>query len=78
MQNKLIIWDEASMIHKFFFEALDRTMRDLLRSTNPNSYDMTFGGKIVVFGGDFIQILRIIPKGTGQDIVGASINSSYL
>ncbi|XP_019157246.1 PREDICTED: uncharacterized protein LOC109153829 [Ipomoea nil] len=33
---------------------------------------MTFGGKTVVLGGDFRQILPVIPKGTRQDIVGAS------
>ncbi|XP_019200269.1 PREDICTED: uncharacterized protein LOC109193896 [Ipomoea nil] len=64
MQNKLIIWDEAPMMHKFCFEALDRTMRDLLHSTNPRSCEMTFGGKTVVLGGDFRQILPVIPKGT--------------
>ncbi|XP_019166702.1 PREDICTED: uncharacterized protein LOC109162455 [Ipomoea nil] len=78
MQSKLIIWDEAPMMHKFCFDALDRTMRDLLSSTNPRSCEMTFGGKTVVLGGDFRQILPVIPKGTRQDIVGSSINSSYL
>ncbi|XP_019159998.1 PREDICTED: uncharacterized protein LOC109156599 [Ipomoea nil] len=52
IKSKLIIWDEAPMMHKFCFEALDRTMRDLLCCKNPSSYEMTFGGKIVVFGGD--------------------------
>ncbi|XP_019159922.1 PREDICTED: uncharacterized protein LOC109156523 [Ipomoea nil] len=60
------------MMHKFFFEALDRSMRDIMRAKNPNSLDMTFGGKTVVLGGDFRQILPVIPKGTRQDIVGAS------
>ncbi|XP_019184634.1 PREDICTED: uncharacterized protein LOC109179586 [Ipomoea nil] len=78
MQCKLIIWDEAPMMHKFCFEALDRSMRDIMRAKNPNSFDMTFGGKTVVLGGDFRQILPVIPKGTRQDIVLASINSSYL
>ncbi|XP_019171089.1 PREDICTED: ATP-dependent DNA helicase PIF4-like [Ipomoea nil] len=78
VQTKLIIWDEAPMMHKFCFEALDRTMRDLLRFINPRSSDMTFGGKTVVFGGDFRQILPVIPKGTRPDIVRASISSSYL
>ncbi|XP_019153863.1 PREDICTED: uncharacterized protein LOC109150408 [Ipomoea nil] len=64
------------MMHKFCFEALDRTMRDIMRVKNPNSFDMTFGGKIVELGGDFRQILPVIP--TRQDIVEASINSSYL
>ncbi|XP_019150957.1 PREDICTED: uncharacterized protein LOC109147756 [Ipomoea nil] len=75
---KLIIWDEAPMMHKHCFEALDRTMRDLLRFENILSSNMTFGGKAVVLGGDFRQILPVIPKGTRQDIVGANINSSYL
>ncbi|KAK9740538.1 hypothetical protein RND81_03G042900 [Saponaria officinalis] len=33
---------------------------------------------LVVFGGDFRQILPVIPKGSRQDIVYATINSSYL
>ncbi|XP_019170931.1 PREDICTED: uncharacterized protein LOC109166402 [Ipomoea nil] len=78
IKTKLIIWDEAPMMHKHCFEALDRTMRDLLRFNNPLSADKTFGGKTVVFGGDFRQILPVIPIGTRQDIVGATINSSYL
>ncbi|XP_019157202.1 PREDICTED: uncharacterized protein LOC109153796, partial [Ipomoea nil] len=78
VQTKLIIWDEAPMMHKFCFEALDRTMRDLMRFVNPRSSDMTFGGKTVVLGGDFRQILPVIPKGTRPDIVRASISSSYL
>ncbi|XP_019197737.1 PREDICTED: uncharacterized protein LOC109191566 [Ipomoea nil] len=57
---------------------LDRTMLDLLQFTNPLNSTLPFGGKIVVLGGDFHQILPVIPKGTRQDIVGATINSSYL
>ena len=52
-KTKLIIWDEAPMIHKYCFEALDRTLRDILRFTNPNSLEQPFGGKIIVLGGDF-------------------------
>ncbi|XP_031101949.1 uncharacterized protein LOC116005851 [Ipomoea triloba] len=70
---KLIIWDEAPMIHKHCFEALDKTMRDLLRFINKD-----FGGKTVVLGGDFRQISQVVPKGSRQDIVSATINSSYL
>ncbi|XP_019188283.1 PREDICTED: uncharacterized protein LOC109182587 [Ipomoea nil] len=78
VQTKMIIWDEAPMMHKFCFEALDRTLRDLMQLVNPRSSDMTFGGKTVVLGGDFRQILPVIPKGTRPDIVRASISSSYL
>ncbi|XP_019184265.1 PREDICTED: ATP-dependent DNA helicase PIF1-like [Ipomoea nil] len=52
-------------------------MRDILRFDNPST-NFPFGGKTVVLGGDFRQILPVIPKGTMQDIVGSSINSSYL
>ncbi|XP_019189692.1 PREDICTED: uncharacterized protein LOC109184103 [Ipomoea nil] len=78
IKSKLIIWDEAPMMHKHCFEALDRTMRDLMRFKNSRSSTMTFGGKTVVLGGDFRQILPVILKGTRQDIIQASINSSYL
>ncbi|XP_019164611.1 PREDICTED: uncharacterized protein LOC109160822 [Ipomoea nil] len=78
IKSKLIIWGEAPMMHKHCFEALDRTMRDLMRFKNSKSSTMTFGGKTVVLGGDFRQILPVIPKGTRQDIIQASINSSYL
>ncbi|MCI09934.1 ATP-dependent DNA helicase PIF1, partial [Trifolium medium] len=56
---KLIIWDEAPMMHKHCFEAVDRTLRDIM-----NEKRYPFGGKVVVLGGDFRQILPVIPKGT--------------
>ncbi|XP_071699903.1 uncharacterized protein [Rutidosis leptorrhynchoides] len=77
-QASLIIWDEAPMIHKHCFEALDRTLRDIMRQTSPENEDKVFGGKVIVFGGDFRQILPVVPKGSKQDIVNASLNSSYL
>ncbi|XP_022041435.1 uncharacterized protein LOC110944017 [Helianthus annuus] len=77
-QTKMIIWDEAPMTHKHCFEALDRTMRDIARSYNPSLQNKPFGGKIVLFGGDFRQILPVIPKGTTSMIVNSSLNSSYI
>lgn len=69
---KLIIWDEAPMMHRYCFEALDRTMRDILGSKK------LFGGKVVVLRGDFRQILPVLQKSTRQDIVHSTINSSPL
>ncbi|RZB46706.1 ATP-dependent DNA helicase PIF1, partial [Glycine soja] len=69
-QTSLIIWDEAPMAHKFCFEALDQCLRDISK-TKPSS-NQIFGGKVMVFGGDFRQILSVIPRGS------RSINSSYL
>ncbi|XP_071740486.1 uncharacterized protein [Rutidosis leptorrhynchoides] len=77
-ETSLIIWDEAPMIHKHCFEALDRTLRDIMRQMSLENEHKVFGGKVVVFGGDFRQILPVVPKGSRQDIVNASLNSSYL
>ncbi|XP_071695068.1 uncharacterized protein [Rutidosis leptorrhynchoides] len=66
---KLVIWDEAPMVKKICVETLDRTLRDICRSTDPNSMEKPFGGKVIVFGGDFRQILPVITKGKRKDIV---------
>jgi len=78
IQTTLIIWDEALMTHRYCFEALDRTLRDIMRFKDPDSSNKPFGGKVVVLRGDFRQILPVIPGGTRQDIIMSSINSSYL
>ncbi|KAF7807930.1 ATP-dependent DNA helicase PIF1 [Senna tora] len=78
VHTKLIIWDEAPMAHRHCFEALDRTLRDIMKSQNPELSQHPFGGKVVVFGGDFRQILPVIPRASRQDIVLASLNDSYL
>ncbi|XP_061352378.1 uncharacterized protein LOC133297280 [Gastrolobium bilobum] len=77
-KTKLIIWGEAPIVHRFCFEALDRTLRDVLRISDTSCVDMPFGGKVVVLGGDFRQILPVISHGSRQDIVHATINSSHL
>jgi len=66
------------MMHRHCFEALDRSLRDIPENINNGSLDIPFGGKVVILGCDFRQILPVIPKGTRQDIVYASINSSPL
>ncbi|XP_025980870.1 ATP-dependent DNA helicase PIF1 [Glycine max] len=58
--TKLIVWDEAPMCHKFTFEALDKSLKEIMHNNMP------FGGKVVVFCGDFHQILPIVPKGDGK------------
>ncbi|XP_074314478.1 uncharacterized protein LOC141649694 [Silene latifolia] len=39
---------------------------------------LAFGGKVVVFGGDFRQVLPVIPKSTLQEAVSASFVTSSL
>ena len=71
-----IIWDEAPMMHKFNFEALDRCLKDIMRH-KPDGR-MPFGGKVIMFCGDFRQIPTIIPRGSRAAIVDASLKRSYL
>uniref|UniRef100_A0A803PB99 ATP-dependent DNA helicase n=1 Tax=Cannabis sativa TaxID=3483 RepID=A0A803PB99_CANSA len=78
MKTSLIIWDEAPMENKYCFEALDKTLRDILRTRYENSTTKRFGGLTIICGGDFRQIFPVVPKGTRSDIVDASLNSSYL
>jgi len=75
-EASLIIWDEAPMAHKFCFEALDRSLRDVIKAKS-SAYKI-FGGKVMLFGGDFRQILPVIPRGSRSNIVNSTINSSYL
>lgn len=68
----LIIWDEAPMMSKFVYEAFDRSMRDICGTSK------LFGGKSVIFSGDFRQILPIVPLGSKDDIIFNCIkNASF-
>uniref|UniRef100_A0A0D3E4S6 ATP-dependent DNA helicase n=1 Tax=Brassica oleracea var. oleracea TaxID=109376 RepID=A0A0D3E4S6_BRAOL len=45
-----------------------------LHQDNPDAATKPFGGKTVLLGGDFRQILPVIPQGTRQQTVMATIN----
>ncbi|XP_045800265.1 uncharacterized protein LOC123894338 [Trifolium pratense] len=74
----LFIWDEAPMMNRYCFEAFDRTMKDLMGKVDKNLRRKPFGGKVVVLGGDFRQILPVIRKGSRSEVVRATISSSKL
>ncbi|XP_021729723.1 ATP-dependent DNA helicase PIF1-like [Chenopodium quinoa] len=52
----LIIWDEASMANKANLQSLDLLLQDICDSTT------LFGGKLVILGGDFRQVLPVVPQ----------------
>ncbi|XP_020963488.1 uncharacterized protein LOC107607299 [Arachis ipaensis] len=56
------------MTNKLAFEALDRTFCDLMSSNVASARDIPFGGKVIVLGGDFRQVLPVILKGTRAEI----------
>ncbi|KAL6207830.1 hypothetical protein ACLB2K_018783 [Fragaria x ananassa] len=59
-KSSAIICDEAPMMHKCAFEALNETLKDITKINLP------FGGKVIIFGGDFRQIPPVVPK----DLIG--------
>ena len=61
----------------FCFESFDMSLKDIMSGTTDGP-DKIFGGKVVVFGGDFRQILPVVPRGTRSDIIHATINASYI
>ncbi|XP_043242049.1 uncharacterized protein LOC122391808 [Amphibalanus amphitrite] len=71
-RTALIVWDEAPMAHRHHLEAFDRTLRDVTGSDEP------FGGKVLVLGGDFRQILPVIRHGTRAQVAGACLRRSPL
>eukprot|EP00121_Abeoforma_whisleri_P016726 Awhi_evm1s15336 len=70
--TNLILWDEAPMMSRYLYEALDRSLQDLCSNNLP------FGGKIVIFGGDFRQVLPVVPRGGRAAIVGLTLKRSNL
>ena len=54
----MFIIDEASMMPIHTLKAIDNLLRELTGENIP------FGGKIFVLGGDFRQVLPVIPHGS--------------
>ncbi|CAI9294365.1 unnamed protein product [Lactuca saligna] len=71
---KLIIWDEAPMAKKSAIESLDSLLTDIMECST------TFGGKVVVLGGDFRQTLPVVRLGTNRKHASSigSFFSSFL
>lgn len=69
----VIIYDEAPMAHKYLIHMLDRSLRDLMDS------EEIFGGKLVIFAGDFRQIPPVVTNArTDSDVINCSVKSSPL
>jgi len=68
----LLIWDEVAMTNRLAVECLDRSLQDVMKCKLP------FGGKVMVFGGDFRQVLPVVPRGTRGQVTDATLQRSYL
>ncbi len=74
----LIVWDEAPMAHKHVFEAVNRMLQHVMGAVDRALKDILFGGKVVVMGGDFRQLLHVVPRGMRGQIVDASLKRSTI
>ncbi|KAG2212474.1 hypothetical protein INT45_013811, partial [Circinella minor] len=72
----IIVWDEASMISRDLIETVNRSVQDIMRVVDPALEHIPFGGKVVVFGGDFRQVLPVIPNAERPRIVAQCLNQS--
>jgi hypothetical protein len=68
----LIIWDEVAITKRQSIETLDRSLQDIM------GCELPFGGKVMVFGGDFRQVLTIVPRGTRAQIMDVTLLRSYI
>ncbi|XP_057305225.1 ATP-dependent DNA helicase PIF1-like [Hydractinia symbiolongicarpus] len=72
MQQDLYIFDEASMIPKHALQAIETMFRDI------SNVDNLFGGKVILLGGDFRQILPVVKRARPAEIVETCLKSSYI
>ncbi|KAF1858687.1 hypothetical protein Lal_00044720 [Lupinus albus] len=66
-QASAIVWDEAPMVNRYALEVVDRTLKDII------GCNAQFGGKVVILGVDFRQVLPVIPKGNNAKMIAACI-----
>lgn len=60
------------MPKRITIETVNTTFRDILNTS------LRLGGKIIMFGGDFRQVLPVVPKATRQQAVNENLARSYL
>ena len=66
------------MTHRHAFEAVSRLFQDIMGAIDTSLETAPFGGKLVVLGGDFRQILPIVKRADMAVTVGACLNRSPL
>ncbi|KAG2192304.1 hypothetical protein INT47_004424 [Mucor saturninus] len=74
----IVVWDEASMISRDVLETVDRSFRDIMKHHDSRLGRVPFGGKLIIFGGDFRQVLPVVSNGTKDDIIQACMITSHL
>ncbi|XP_075483707.1 uncharacterized protein LOC142523863 [Primulina tabacum] len=65
-----IVWDEAPMANRYAFESVIKSSQDIMEN------QIAFGGKTMVFSGDFRQVLPVVKRGSKTEQIAASISRS--
>ena len=68
----VFIWDEAPMSPKYGLTVMNKLLQSIMGNNK------LFGGKIVVLGGDFRQLLPVLVRGTRAETLNLSIKYSSL
>lgn len=58
------------MMNRNFYEAVDCTLRDITR------IDAPFGGKLIMLGGDFRQVLLVTLRAGLAEVIASCINKA--
>jgi hypothetical protein len=66
-QSRLTVWDEAAMSHRHVLEAINRTLKDLMKT------NAVMGEIVTLLAGDFRQILPVVRLASRGQIVNACI-----
>jgi ATP-dependent DNA helicase PIF1 len=59
-------------------EAVDRSSQYIMPDVHPALDRLPFGGKVILCGGDWRQILPVVPRASPADVVKASLPPSHL
>jgi hypothetical protein len=60
VNSSAVFWDECSMVHVDVANCVNRSLQDWMGNT------ALFGGKVVIFMGDFQQLLPVVRRGSGD------------
>jgi ATP-dependent DNA helicase PIF1 len=71
---QLIIIDEISMQDRYVLEYVDRQLRDI----SAKYHHLPFAGKTIVIGGDWKQLMPVIPGGNSEVQCSRSVKNSRL
>ena len=71
-QVKVFIIDEASMIPCYALKAIDKCLRDIMNTQT------AFGGKVILLGGDFRQVLPVVPRAPPAAVLDVCLKRSDL